>query len=107
MRRPPVLNKRCCRLVRDQLWMAGGRTSRRSRLPTLYAMTPRSSRTSLARKRWQERRGHRGGGVPPLFYSSPPPRGVFEGTRDRTAPPEWVSEKTPPGEKSPTGCSDL
>src|SRR5882762_3957577 len=25
MRRPPVLNSRCCRLVSDQLWMASGR----------------------------------------------------------------------------------
>jgi hypothetical protein len=24
MRRPPVLNNRCCRLVNDQLWMARG-----------------------------------------------------------------------------------
>ena len=28
MRRPPVLNSRCWRLVRDQLWMATGKTSR-------------------------------------------------------------------------------
>ncbi len=35
MRRPPVLNSRCWRLVRDQLWMARGRTSRRRRLPRL------------------------------------------------------------------------
>jgi len=28
MSRPTVLNSRCCRLVRDQLWMASGRTSR-------------------------------------------------------------------------------
>src|SRR6266852_2950239 len=56
MRRPPVLKSRCWRLVRDQLWMASGRTSRRRRLPRLYAMTPRSNRTSLARNRWQESR---------------------------------------------------
>jgi hypothetical protein len=31
--RPPVLRRRCWRLVRDQLWMARGRTSRRRRLP--------------------------------------------------------------------------
>ncbi len=55
-RMPPVLNSRCWRLVRDQRWTAGGRTSRRRRLPRLYAMTPKSNRTSLARKRWQERR---------------------------------------------------
>src|SRR5438876_8201953 len=36
MRRPPVLNRRCWRLVRDQLWMATGKTSRRSRLPRLW-----------------------------------------------------------------------
>ena len=56
IRRPPVLNDRCCRLVSDQLWMAWGSASRRRRLPRLYAMTPSSRRTSLARKRWQERR---------------------------------------------------
>ena len=54
MRRPPVLNNRCCRLVRGQLWMARGRTNRRRRLPRLYAMTAKSNRTSLARKRWQD-----------------------------------------------------
>jgi hypothetical protein len=51
MRRPPVLKSRCWRLVSDQLWMAWGRASRRSRFPRLYAMTPKSNRTSLARKR--------------------------------------------------------
>src|SRR2546425_6322684 len=35
MRRPQVLNSRCCRLVSDQLWMASGRMSRRRRLPRL------------------------------------------------------------------------
>src|SRR3989442_579175 len=35
MRRPPVLKSRCWRLVRDQFWMATGRTSRRRRLPRL------------------------------------------------------------------------
>jgi hypothetical protein len=35
MRRPPVLNSRCWRLVRDRLWMATGKTIRRSRLPRL------------------------------------------------------------------------
>jgi hypothetical protein len=38
IRRPPVLNNRCCRLVRDQLWMASGRTSRCGRLPRLEAI---------------------------------------------------------------------
>jgi len=38
-------------LVRDQVWVARGRTSRRSRLPRLWAMTRSSSRTSLARNR--------------------------------------------------------
>jgi len=33
IRRPPVLNSCCWRLVKDQLWMARGRTSRRRRLP--------------------------------------------------------------------------
>jgi hypothetical protein len=33
-----------------------GEASRRRRFPRLYAMTPKSSRTSLARKRWQESR---------------------------------------------------
>ena len=50
-RRPPVLKSRCWRLVRDQLWMARGRVSLRSRFPRLYAMTAKSNRTSLARKR--------------------------------------------------------
>jgi len=35
MSRPPVLNRRCCRLVSVQLWMARGKTSRRKRLPRL------------------------------------------------------------------------
>jgi hypothetical protein len=48
---PPVLKSRCWRLVRDQPWMAWGRASRRRRFPRLYAMTPKSSRTSFARKR--------------------------------------------------------
>jgi hypothetical protein len=33
-----LLHSRCWRLVRDQLWMARGKTSRRRRLPRLYAM---------------------------------------------------------------------
>jgi len=53
---PPVLKIRCCRLVSDQLWMATGRTSRRRRFPRLYGMTLQSSLTSLAWKRWQDRR---------------------------------------------------
>jgi len=41
MRRPPVLNRRCCKLVSDQLWMATtGKTSLRSR-----AACPRGTRT--------------------------------------------------------------
>src|SRR5262245_12581528 len=36
------LEDRCWRLVSDQLWMANGRVSRRSKLPRLYAITPRS-----------------------------------------------------------------
>jgi hypothetical protein len=51
IRRPPVLKSRSCKLVSDQLWMARGRASRRSRLPRLWAMTPSSRRTSLARNR--------------------------------------------------------
>jgi len=42
------LISRCRRLVRDQLWTARGRASRRRRFPRLYAMTPKSGRTSLA-----------------------------------------------------------
>ena len=36
MRRPPVLNSRCCRLVSDQLWMARGNTSRRKSMALLH-----------------------------------------------------------------------
>jgi hypothetical protein len=77
MRRPPVLNSRSCRLVKDQLWMARGSASRRSRFPRLYPMTPKSSRTSLARKRWQERRAQwvrAGPGQMPRHLGWCPPR---------------------------------
>jgi hypothetical protein len=42
IRRPPVVNSCCWRLVRDQLWMAGGRTSRGRRVPRLYCGQPLS-----------------------------------------------------------------
>src|SRR3990172_10744696 len=44
---PPVLKSRGGGAVRDQLRMARGRTSRRRRLPRLYAMTPKSNRASF------------------------------------------------------------
>ncbi len=44
----PVLNSRCWRLVREQLWVATGRTSRHRRLPKLEAMwEPSESRVEL------------------------------------------------------------
>ena len=35
MKRPPLLNSRRCRLVRDLLWMTSDGTSRRRRAPRL------------------------------------------------------------------------
>ena len=54
--RPPVLTRRCWRLVNDQLSMRVGSTSRRQRFPRLSASTLSGSLTSCARNRGHDRR---------------------------------------------------
>src|SRR5213593_1861051 len=47
---PPVLNRRCCRLVSDQLWMAIGKTSRRFNVG--YGVPWRPSPRPRANRDW-------------------------------------------------------
>jgi hypothetical protein len=53
--RPPVftVTSLCCNLVKDQLPILFGSTSRRHRFPRLQAIRLSHSRTSLDRNRWQ------------------------------------------------------
>jgi len=50
--RPPVLKRRCCKLVSFQLPILRGNTSRRQRFPKLLAITLGQRRTSFDRKWW-------------------------------------------------------
>jgi hypothetical protein len=77
--RPPVLTRRCWRLVSDQVSIRAGSTSRRQRFPRLYASTLSCNRTSFARKRWHDSRVQCAAYLPSLIHGSAVPRLVYNG----------------------------
>src|SRR3989475_8009446 len=86
MRRPPVLKSRCWRLVRDQFWMATGRTSRQE-IAEVVGDHPEEQPHLIGPEPVTREAGARGGGVaPPYSLLRPPAFGVGEGDRSGRAP---------------------